>query len=67
MKISIKKLLRSLCHMADVRDDRIFGKLGEHSVVPENTVLSNPQNLYIDDHVNIGEDAVLYSTNAKID
>lgn len=66
MKISIKKLLRSLCHMADVRDDRIFGKLGEHSVVPENTVLSNPQNLYIDDHVNIGEDAVLYSTNAKI-
>lgn len=63
---SIKKLLLSLYHMADVRDNRIFGKLGEYSVVPENTVLSNPQNLYIDDHVSIGGDAVLYSTNARI-
>lgn len=66
MKKSIKKFLRSLYHMADVRDNCIFGKLGESSVIPETTILSNPQNLFIDDHVNIGEDAILYSTNAKI-
>jgi len=66
MEKSLKQFLRKLYHLADYRPNSVFGKLGEGSVVPQSTVLSNPQNLFIDDHVSIGENAVLYSTNAKI-
>lgn len=66
MAKSIKQFLRKLYNLSYYRTDTVFGKLGEGSVVPQSTVLSNPQNLYIDEHVHIGEDAVLYSTNAKI-
>lgn len=67
MAKSIKQFLRNLYHLADAdRPNTVFGQFGEGSYVPQSTILSNPQNLYIGEHVNIGGDAVLYSTNAKI-
>ena len=43
-----------------------FGKLGELSNLSSSIILSNPKNIFIDDHVTIGSNAILYATNAKI-
>ena len=43
-----------------------FGKLGELSSLSSSIRLSNPKNIFIDDHVTIGSNAILYATNAKI-
>ena len=43
-----------------------FGKLGELSSLSSFIILSNPKNIFIDDHVTIGSNAILYATNAKI-
>ena len=43
-----------------------FGKLGELSSLSSSIILSNPKNIFIDDHVTIGSNAILYATNAKI-
>ena len=43
-----------------------FGKLGELSNLSSSKILSNPKNIFIDDHVTIGSNAILYATNAKI-
>lgn len=43
-----------------------LGKLGELSNLSSSIILSNPKNIFIDDHVTIGSNAILYATNAKI-
>lgn len=66
MAISIKHLFYNLYHLACYTPAKCFGKLDSTSYLPKSTILSNPQNLFIEEHCSIGEDAVLYSTNAKI-
>ena len=65
--ISIKKGLRAFCNlflMDFTKSD--FGKFDKSSYIAEGCVVSNPSNIFIEDHVNIGAQSVLYATNATI-
>lgn len=43
-----------------------FGKVGSRSVIPKDIEVSNPSNIFIDEHVLIGGASILYATNAQI-
>lgn len=66
IKKSFKQFLRSLYHLADKNSTDDFGHIGKSCIIPNSVKMSNPKNLYFDDHVNIGADSILNSTNAKI-
>lgn len=66
-KVSIKKGVRSILKMfVDNSAKGQFGQFGEFSVIADPCVLSNPSNIFISDHVNIGADSILYATNKSI-
>lgn len=66
MYISIRKLLRQLKNMSLQPRFSEFGSFGECSSIQDGAIYSNPSNIFIEDHVSIGANAVLYATNAKI-
>ena len=66
MKISIVQGVKSIAKMFIAKKVVRFGHLGEASVVVEPFVTSNPSNISIGDHCNIGADSIIYATNAKV-
>ena len=66
MKYSIIQALKSFIYSGRVISKNEFGKFGSHSVLSNKITLSNPSNIFIDDHVSIDENAILFATNAKI-
>lgn len=66
MKYSIIKSLKEFFKLGKkiYKDD--FGSFGNNSYVPCNTIISNSKNIFLSDCVNIGDNSVLYATNAKI-
>lgn len=65
--ISIKKGLKAICNffLLDYSKSE-FGRFEKTSYIAEGCVISNPSNIFIEDHVNIGARSVLYATNATI-
>lgn len=43
-----------------------YGHIGVQTNIPSDIIVSNPSNIFLDDHVSIGGNAILYATNAKI-
>ena len=66
MKRSIIQIIKKIIHLGDVYKKTDYGQLGECSHVSATTTISNPKNVFLADHVQIGENAILFATNAKI-
>jgi len=66
MKYSIIKLIKAIYHLGDIFAPDDFGSFREGTCIPRNLSISNPQNIFLADHVQIGENAILFATNAKI-
>lgn len=64
---SIKKGLKAFCNLFfwDYSKSELGG-FDKSSFIAEGCVMSNPSNIFIEDHVNIGAQSVLYATNASI-
>lgn len=67
MRHSIIKALKMIFYISGkYQGDKDFGAFGENSFLPSHLSLSNPKNIFISDNVTIGDNAILFATNAKI-
>jgi len=66
MRISFRRLIGKLFHLGDIYESKDFGSFGSDSYLSPNVYISTPNNVFLAEHVSIGKNAVLYSTNAKI-
>ena len=64
MKFSLKKTIKNILGFEYAAQD--FGSFDKTSIIQSPEVISNPKNIFIGDHVNMGANAILYATNAKI-
>ena len=66
MKYSILKSLKEFIKSGKNINISDFGSFGKDSFMPNNAIISNAKNIFLADHVIIGDSPILYATNAKI-
>jgi acetyltransferase-like isoleucine patch superfamily enzyme len=66
MKYSILQLFKNIVKLSRNYEPRDFGLFGKSSILQGTGIISNASNIFIEDHVNIGGNYILYATNAKI-
>ncbi len=61
--IKLKSIIKTLFFSTSKND---FGHFDQSSSIAIPYTLSNPSNIFIDDHVSIASNSVIYATNAKV-